>query len=108
MIKAPRHSQVYNPSNELTVILLVITAFFELIGTISVAFNYYRSARVANQIVETHNSKFMVQFDDHNKLAYLADQLTPRTYLTIGLITYALGALTGLLASLVSLFHWQL
>ena len=97
-----------NASNELAVILLVATALFELTGTVTVAFNYYRSARVAKQIVDSHNPEYMVAFHDHNKLASLADQLTPRAYLTVGLVAYALGAGTGLLAGLVGLFHWHL
>jgi hypothetical protein len=90
----------------LLVTLLALSAFFELVGTITVAYNYYRTGRVAKGLIEGFNPGFSIHFEDRKKPIILANELTPKWYLTLGLVAYVLGAILGLLAGLAAVYHW--
>ncbi len=90
----------------MVVILLIITAVCQLVGTASVAINYYRTSSTAKSITDHFNPNFSVPFAERDRLNSLMKELTPRLYLTFGLIAYAVGAITGLLAGLAAYYHW--
>jgi len=94
-------------NNSLIVALISITAICELAGTVTVAINYYRAGNVARQIVNNYNPHLHMPFNEQKKTALLADQLTSRIYLTIGLIAYAFGTISGFLAGLASIYRWH-
>ena len=89
------------------VVLLVLSALAELFGTITVALNYARGARVAREIVEAFTSDFDTWDDTVGiplRIKQMANQLDTRPILTAGLVAYALGAIVGLAAGLIALY----
>jgi hypothetical protein len=107
--------------------LLVVSAIGELLGTLTVAINYGKGARLAEHIrLELSEESTELQrnpataflkaegpaYFEHIEVkthiaalrARVADQLSAATYLTIGLVALAVGALTGLGAGLLALY----
>src|ERR1039458_8501452 len=91
---------------DIILLFLISSAVFELIGTATVAYNYYRTHRIAQALINGFNPRFSVPFQDRKKPIILAQQLTSRWYLTAGLVAYVLGAILGLCAGLAALYHW--
>ncbi|HEY5267733.1 MAG TPA: hypothetical protein VII94_01210 [Candidatus Saccharimonadales bacterium] len=85
--------------------LLIITATGQVFGTITVAINYYRTGVIAKVIVDTNNPNFLVPFTEKKKLVAIAAQLKRKWWLTLGLVSYVVGAMSGLLAGLIALYH---
>lgn len=92
-------------SNTTIAILLVIAAIFQIIGTISVLVNYYRTGVIADLIVKRSNAQLANVFWEREKLAAVAGQLTRRWWLTLGLIAYIIGAIAGLCGGLIWLYR---
>jgi hypothetical protein len=86
--------------------LLILAATFEIIGTITVAINYYRTSSSAKGITQSFNPRFSVPFSERAKIIDLAEKLTSKWYLTAGLVAYVLGAIFGFLAGLAAMYHW--
>ena len=89
------------------VVLLVVSALAELFGTITVAMNYARGAKVAREIVEALPND-VATYDDVEKtplrMKQMARQLDTRPILTAGLVAYAVGAIVGLAAGLLAIY----
>ena len=92
-------------SNTTIAILLVIAAICQIIGTISVLVNYYRTGAIADLIVKRSNAQLANVFWEREKLAAVAGQLTRRWWLTLGLIAYIIGAIAGLCGGLIWLYR---
>jgi len=107
--------------------LLIVSAIGELLGTLTVAINYGKGARLAEHIrrelddesTEWHLNPAMAELKGEGPAYYehleikkrlaslrarVADQLSAATYLTIGLVALAVGALAGLGAGLLALY----
>jgi hypothetical protein len=100
------HAIPVTSGHSVVVSFLVISAICELIGTATVAINYYKTSTVAKAIINSYNPRFSVPFSERRQFIYFVNQLTSRWYLTIGLIAYAVGAITGLCAGLAAIYHW--
>ena len=92
-------------SNNTIAVLLIIAALFQIMGTASVAINYYRTGAIADLIVKGSNAQLASVFWEREKLAAVADQLTRRWWLTVGLVAYVAGALAGLAGGLIWLYR---
>jgi hypothetical protein len=86
-------------------ILLIIAAVCQILGTATVAYNYYRTGVIAELIVRGSKAQLASVFWEREKLAAVASQLTRRWWLTLGLVAYVIGALSGLAAGLIWLFR---
>jgi hypothetical protein len=101
------HAVANNSSPKaLIVLFLVASAVFTIMGTITVAFNYYKSSVIAKAIVKNFNPDFSIPFNEREQFIDLTKQLTSRWYLTAGLIAYVLGAIFGLCAGLAAIYKW--
>ena len=89
----------------LIVVLLVLSAAGELFGTMTVAVNYSRGARVAREVVAAMPND-VGSWDDVEKtplrIKQMARQLDTRPMLTAGLVAYGVGATAGLAAGLLA------
>lgn len=92
-------------SNTTIATLLVIAAICQILGTASVAYNYYRTGVIADLIVKGKETQLASVFWERDKLAAVAGQLTRRWWLTAGLAAYVIGALAGLSAGLIWLYR---
>lgn len=92
-------------SNAMIATLLIVAAVCQIIGTASVAINYYRTGEIAKNIVGGSELSLASVHWERRKLAALAGKLTRRWWLSVGLVAYALGALIGLAAGLIGLFR---
>jgi len=100
-------NHIHQNTNHLVIIIfLALTAIFEVLGTVTVAINYYRTSSSAKEITQSFNPRFSVPFSERAKIINLAEKLTRKWYLTAGLIAYVLGAIFGLLAGLAAIYHW--
>ncbi|MHB1554502.1 MAG: hypothetical protein ACYCSX_15030 [Acidimicrobiales bacterium] len=113
-------------------VLLVLSAAAELFGTVTVALTYARGHRLAEQLVREIATEdavemakspadqlldqmspgatafFQVKIAEQRLRSLrerVSDQLTGRPILTAGLIAYGLGAVLGLAAGLIALYH---
>lgn len=92
-------------SNTTIAILLLIAALCQILGTASVAVNYYRTGAIADLIVKGSKAQLASVFWEREKLAAVAGQLTRRWWLTLGLAAYVIGALAGLAGGLIWLYR---
>jgi hypothetical protein len=74
-------------------------------GTVSVAINYYRTGVIAQIIMDRSKSQLASVHWERDKLAAMASELTRTWWLTIGLIAYIVGAISGLAAGLIWLYR---
>lgn len=86
-------------------ILLIVAAVCQILGTISVAVNYYRTGVIAKLIDDASQAQLANIFWERQKLATVAKQLKRQWWLTLGLFAYILAAVSGLCASLIWLFR---
>ena len=90
------------------VILLFLAALGDIAGTITVAISYFRGNRIAGVISGAFPSD-VTSNADLQKLARqmreIARQFERRTYLTLGLGCYIIGAFAGLAAGLVAVYR---
>ena len=94
-----------NTNHLIIIILLTLTAIFELLGTITVAINYYKTSEAAQKIAN-HSQPNYVMEEEFNNTRQLAKELTSKWYLIAGLIAYVLGATFGLLGGLAAIYYW--
>jgi len=92
-------------SNTAIALLLVVAAVCQILGTISVAVNYYRTGAIADLIVRGSKAQLASVFWEREKLAAIAHQLTRRWWLTFGLVAYIVGAVSGLCGGLMWLYR---
>ncbi len=92
-------------SNSTVAVLLVITALGQILGTIAVAVNYYRTGVIAKIVVDTSKSQLLIVHQERDKLAAIAGELTRRWWLTFGLAAYIVSAIAGLAAGLITLYR---
>jgi len=60
---------IHQNTNHLVIIIfLVIAAIFEVLGTVTVAINYYRTSSSAKEIIQSFNPRFSVPFSERAKL----------------------------------------
>ena len=108
-----------------TLLLLVISLFGELLGTATVAVNYFTGAEIARELREEvaaedaeyqqnpvmamlkdQGPSYIEQLESKKRLRalrqQLAGQLSPKWYLTAGLVLLAIGAVAGFLAALIN------
>jgi len=85
--------------------LLIISASCQILGTIAVSINYYRTGIIAKIIDDTSNSQLLIPFKERAKVAALAKELKRSWWLTLGLFSYVFAAISGLVASLIWLFR---
>ena len=105
--------------------LLIVSFLGELLGTATVAINYYNGAQVAREVKrsladeanEFRRSPLMASLKDQGPAYFeheevrdrlrvtqerFADQVSPRWFLTAGLIALAIGSIAGFLAGLIN------
>ncbi len=92
-------------SNTAIATLLVLATVCQILGTISVALNYYRTGAIAELIVKGSKAQLASVFWEREKLAAVAQQLTRRWWLTFGLVAYIVGAVAGLCGGLIWLYR---
>lgn len=92
-------------SNTTIATLLVIAAICQILGTAAVSVNYYKTGVIADLIVKGSKAQLASVFWEREKLAAVAQQLTRRWWLTLGLIAYIVGAIVGLTGGLIWLFR---
>lgn len=92
-------------SNLAIAILLTVSALCQILGTISVAINYYRTGVIAQLIVDSSKSQLASVHWERDKLAAISNELTRRWWLTLGLAAYIIGAISGLVAGLIWLYR---
>ncbi|HEY4963571.1 MAG TPA: hypothetical protein VIH90_02635 [Candidatus Saccharimonadales bacterium] len=92
-------------SNLTIAILLVVAAVCQIMGTISVAVNYYRTGAIAQIIIDRSKAQLASVHWERDKLAAIAGELTRTWWLTLGLIAYIVGAISGLAAGLIWLYR---
>ncbi len=108
-----------------TLALLVVSFLGELVGTATVAVNYFIAAQTAREMqqalaresAEYQRNPLMAELKGegpayfehievkqqlHATRERLASQLSPKWYLTIGLIALAVGSIAGFLAGLIN------
>ncbi len=85
--------------------LLIIAAICQILGTISVAVNYYRTSVIAELIVDSSQTQLANIFSEREKLSAVASQLTRRWWLNLGLLAYIIGAIFGLTGGLIWLYR---
>jgi hypothetical protein len=91
--------------NTTIAILLTTAAVCQILGTIAVTVNYYRTGVIADLIVKGSDAQLASVFWERKKLAGIAQQLTRRWWLTLGLIAYIIGAISGLCGGLIWLYR---
>jgi hypothetical protein len=110
---------------EWTVVLLMISLVGELLGTATVAINYYNGAQVAREMREAlrdeerefRKNPLVAALQGEGPAYYehelvrdrlqatrerVAAQLSARWYLTFGLVALAVGSVAGFLAALIN------
>jgi hypothetical protein len=92
-------------SNLMVAILLIITALGQIVGTVAVAVNYYRTGVIAKIVVDTSKSQLLIAHQERDKLVAIANELTRRWWLTLGLAAYIVSAIAGLAAGLIALYR---
>lgn len=108
-----------------TLILLVVAFLGEIVGTATVAFNYFIGAQMARELRQAlareradyqqnplmaalkgegpaYFEHIEVRQQLHATREHLASQLSPRWYLTLGLVALAVGSIAGFLAGLIN------
>lgn len=108
-----------------TLTLLVVSFLGEIVGTATVAINYFMAAQMARELkqalvresTEYQQNPLMAALKDEGPAYFeyidvkqqlratrerLASQLSPRWYLTFGLVALAVGSIAGFLAGLIN------
>ncbi len=87
-------------STDEVIALFAIGMILQILGTASVAYNYYRSAKLAKRLQDKiAASRFIDEIKEHSAPQYLLvrdetiRQLSSRWYLTSGLICYFISAI---------------
>ena len=89
----------------MTIFLIILTAIFQILGTTTVAVNYYKTSSTAKAITDRFNPDFSIPFKERDQMNNLIKQLTPRWYLTVGMIAYVLAAVLGVCAGISALYN---
>jgi hypothetical protein len=92
-------------SNTAIATFLIIAAVCQIIGTTTVAINYYRTGEIAKNIIGGSELSLASVHWERRKLAALAGKLTRRWWLTLGLAAYVVGAIAGLTGGLIWLYR---